>query len=68
MTEGTLDAVVAGHVCLDITPAFGNVRGKTVAEVLRPGALLRMEGVRISPGGAVGNTGPALHRLGLRVQ
>jgi len=35
--------------------------------VLRPGKLLRMEGVRIGPGGTVGNTGPALHRLGVPV-
>jgi len=61
------DAVVAGLVCLDITPAFGRTTGRRVGDILRPGALLRMEGVHISPGGAVGNTGPALHRLGLSV-
>lgn len=67
MPQKTLDAVAAGHVCLDITPAFGEVSGTDIGEILRPGQLLRMRGVRISPGGAVGNTGPALYRLGLRV-
>ncbi len=67
MAEKALDAVVAGHVCLDITPAFGEVSGTTIAEILKPGQLLRMQGVQVSPGGAVGNTGPALHRLGLSV-
>jgi sugar/nucleoside kinase (ribokinase family) len=65
--EAPLDAVVAGHVCLDITPVFGQATGRSIGEILRPGKLLRMEGVQISPGGAVGNTGPALHRLGFRV-
>ncbi len=67
MPDEGLDVVAAGHVCIDITPAFGAVSGATVAEILRPGQLVRMEGVQINPGGAVGNTGPALHRLGLRV-
>ena len=67
MPKDGLDAVIAGHVCIDITPAFGGVSGTTIAEILRPGQLVRMEGVQINPGGAVGNTGPALHRLGLRV-
>jgi sugar/nucleoside kinase (ribokinase family) len=62
-----LDAVVAGHVCLDITPVFGVTAGRSIGEILRPGKLLRMEGVQISPGGTVGNTGPALHRLGFSV-
>ncbi|MCK4373924.1 MAG: carbohydrate kinase family protein [Candidatus Brocadiae bacterium] len=67
MQQRRPEVVVAGHVCLDITPAFGQASGKGLGEVLRPGKLLRMEGVRISPGGAVGNTGPALHRLGIPV-
>ncbi|KPK60218.1 MAG: hypothetical protein AMK73_08265 [Planctomycetes bacterium SM23_32] len=67
MDDRPVDAVVAGHVCLDITPAFGEATGRSVSEVLRPGKLLRMEGVRIGPGGTVGNTGPALHRLGVPV-
>jgi sugar/nucleoside kinase (ribokinase family) len=67
MATAPPDAVVAGHVCLDITPAFGEATAASLAELLRPGRLLRMAGVRISPGGTVGNTGPALHRLGVPV-
>jgi len=67
MIQKSCDVVTAGHVCLDITPTFGQVPGKRLSEILRPGKLIKMEGVHINPGGAVGNTGPALHRLGVRV-
>lgn len=67
MDEKSCDVVAAGHVCLDITPTFSQMPGKRLDEILRPGKLIRMEGVHINPGGAVGNTGPALHRLGMRV-
>jgi sugar/nucleoside kinase (ribokinase family) len=67
MTQKALDVVTAGLVCLDITPVFGRVPGRQLSQMLLPGKLLRMEGVQISPGGVVGNTGPALHRLGMGV-
>lgn len=58
-------AAVAGHICLDMTPIFGRMPGASVGEILRPGKLLQMEGVRVSPGGPVANTGLALRRLGI---
>jgi sugar/nucleoside kinase (ribokinase family) len=55
------DAVVAGHVSLDVFPAlYGPVK-------LEPGRLVVVGPAVISTGGAVANTGVALHRLGVRV-
>jgi len=67
MSASQIDVVVAGHVCMDITPTFGRLSGASIGDILRPGHLVRTLGVGINPGGTVGNTGPALHRLGLRV-
>ncbi|MHC4479353.1 MAG: carbohydrate kinase family protein [Planctomycetota bacterium] len=67
MDQRQADAVVAGHVCLDITPMFGPGPAEPLPALLRPGGLVRVEGVQVSPGGAVGNTGPALQRLGIPV-
>jgi sugar/nucleoside kinase (ribokinase family) len=53
------DVVVAGHICLDIIPAFE----RPVA--LEPGKLFKIGPATIATGGAVSNTGIALHRLGV---
>src|SRR5512140_2947440 len=58
---------VAGHVCLDIIPAFG-ARFGSLTERLRPGALLEIGPAMLATGGAVSNTGLALHRLGVPTQ
>lgn len=65
--KSSVEAVVAGHICLDITPKFsGSVAaGTALSEVLVPGKLISMEGVEISSGGAVSNTGIALSLLGV---
>lgn len=56
--------IVAGHICLDVTPVFpGNGRGN-VGEIFQPGRLLHMDGVDIHTGGAVANTGLAMKILG----
>jgi len=57
-------AVVAGHICLDIIPAFER-RPDNLAELLVPGSLIEVGPAVISTGGAVSNTGLALHRLGI---
>lgn len=51
--------VVAGHVCLDITP------GLRTAAPLEPGQLLTAGPAQFTVGGAVGNAGLALGRLGV---
>jgi sugar/nucleoside kinase (ribokinase family) len=53
------DAVVAGHICLDIIPTFyGDV-------AIEPGKLVRAGPAMLSSGGVVSNTGRALAKLGI---
>jgi len=60
--KGT-EAVVAGHICLDVIPSIQT--GKSLQQLLLPGRLIEVGGARLSTGGAVANTGLALHRLGI---
>jgi sugar/nucleoside kinase (ribokinase family) len=55
-----VEAVVAGHICLDIMPTL---IGSAVA--LTPGRLIEAGKAVLSTGGSVSNTGLALHKLGL---
>ncbi len=54
------EAVVAGHICLDVFPTLvgGSVQFK-------PGQTVEAGPVIFSTGGAVSNTGLALHKLGV---
>ena len=61
------DIVAAGLICLDISPAFESGQPQDFGTIFRPGKLINMDGVTISTGGAVSNTGFALSRMGLRV-
>ncbi|MFV0529579.1 MAG: carbohydrate kinase family protein [Lachnospiraceae bacterium] len=56
--------IAAGHICLDITPAFPDAAIADIGSYLVPGRLIDMHGVTISTGGSVANTGLALHVLG----
>jgi len=60
--NGSADAIVAGHLCLDIIPELPEIAGPPVPE---PGKLRVVGPALISTGGAVSNTGIALHRLGI---
>ncbi len=60
------DAIIAGHVCLDLTPTL-DIHGKTVGEVLLPGKLVHTGKCCISLGGPVSNTGIAMSILGQNV-
>lgn len=57
-------AIVAGHICLDITPVFPNRKENGIQDVLLPGKLVQMKGVDVHTGGAVANTGLAMKILG----
>jgi hypothetical protein len=61
----SLDVIVAGHICLDIIPRIpiGDLQSR-----LEPGVLIEIERAVLSTGGAVSNTGRALHRLGLKTR
>lgn len=54
-----IDAVVAGHICLDIIPRFPG------PATLVPGKITEIGAADLATGGAVANTGLALHRLGI---
>lgn len=63
------EIVVAGHICLDIIPAMtGGKQGQGIGELLVPGKLVDIGSAHLSTGGAVSNTGLALHRLGSKVK
>lgn len=56
-------AVVAGHICLDIIPEFP-AGTRDLGSLLIPGSLTEVGAATVATGGAVSNTGQALHRLG----
>ena len=58
------DAVVAGHIALDILPDMSALRAE---QVIGAGKVYEIGRIAYSTGGAVSNTGLALHRLGVAV-
>lgn len=58
-----IEAVVAGHICLDIIPTL---IGDSIQ--LAPGHLLEAGRATLATGGPVSNTGLALHKLGVNVR
>jgi len=55
-------AVVAGHICLDIIPAMPPIDPDAL---LAPGAVVEIGSALLCTGGSVSNTGRNLHRLGI---
>lgn len=64
----SFDALVAGHICLDFHPDLGGVEREPFDQSFRPGRLIYTGPAHFSTGGAVSNTGLALHRLGVATQ
>lgn len=62
-----LTIAVAGLICADLTPRLLATKPTTVEELLVPGKLLQTHALQLSTGGAVSNTGIALHKLGYPV-
>jgi sugar/nucleoside kinase (ribokinase family) len=63
-----MDAIVVGHVCIDLTPGLQMHQPvESVSALMRPGALVDVAGLTVSPGGAVSNTGLGLARMGMDV-
>ena len=58
------EIVVCGHLCLDLLPGMGNI---TPDNLVTTGKLFETSALQMSTGGAVSNTGLALHRLGINV-
>ncbi len=63
-----LNAVVAGHICLDIIPDMRHIPKGEFEELFQPGHLLTVGPATFSTGGAVSNTGLALHHLDVPTQ
>src|SRR3990172_1675622 len=61
--EDPPSVIVAGPICLDIIPRLPSGPRR---RALRPGSLDPLGPITLSVGGCVGNTGIALHRLGMR--
>ncbi len=59
--------MVAGHICLDITPKFQIAGKQNIEETFQPGKLLKVGDAVLGTGGAVSNTGIALSKLGFSV-
>ena len=64
MNSGQPAVVVAGHICLDLIPTFP-ASGADYRQLMQPGKLVFVEKPVLATGGAVSNTGLALHRLGV---
>lgn len=58
------DVIVSGHICIDLLPEMENVPLQGIAS---PGKVFEVGSLAISTGGAVSNTGMALHKLGANV-
>ena len=63
----TKKVIVAGHICLDITPVFPDKKIHAGSELLQPGKLIQMGEADVHTGGAVANTGLAMKLLGADV-
>lgn len=59
--------VVAGHICLDITPVFDSKKVEKLTDIMTPGKLLQVGMADVHTGGAVANTGLAMKLLGADV-
>jgi sugar/nucleoside kinase (ribokinase family) len=61
-----IEVIVAGHLCLDLNPAFSTGGSQSLRDILIPGKLINVGQAALSTGGAVSNTGLSLRMLGIR--
>jgi len=66
--HGHYDAIVAGHLCLDLIPDLTDSPREKFEALFLPGRLLEVGPVTLCTGGAVSNTGLSLTKLGIRTQ
>lgn len=60
-------AVVAGSLGLDIIPVFPETASSSAVELFAQGKFNDLNGTRLYLGGCVGNTGIAMHKLGVPI-
>ncbi|MCE5249773.1 carbohydrate kinase family protein [bacterium] len=66
--EKKYDVVVSGYLCVDLAPEFFKTSGESNrADIFIPGSLTEVNGLTISLGGVVANTGSALKMFNQRV-
>lgn len=58
-------AAVAGALSVDICPTFINEYASSFGDIIRPGAVTRITGHEVHPGGPVANTGIAMRIFGI---
>lgn len=58
--------IVAGHICIDVIPQILGMGD--FASTFQPGRLLETGPALMATGGAVSNTGQALHKLGINTR
>jgi sugar/nucleoside kinase (ribokinase family) len=63
-----VDAVVAGHLCLDVFPDLSAIGDEQFRRALVPGRLTQVGAASFCTGGPVSNVGLALHKLGISTQ
>lgn len=63
-----IDAIVAGHLCLDVIPDLSGSEKGQFGALFQPGQLVSIGPVDHCTGGPVSNTGLALTRLGIRTR
>lgn len=68
MIKENKKVVVAGHICLDITPVFSSNKAGKLKELLVPGKLVNVEQADVHTGGVVANTGLGMKILGADVE
>lgn len=59
------EALVAGHICLDLHPDLSGAGREAFEDIFLPGRLVAAGPATYFTGGTVSNTGLALHRLGI---
>jgi sugar/nucleoside kinase (ribokinase family) len=68
MNDREIDVIAAGHLCLDMIPAFDTEgTADKVGDILRPGTLIHMGPMTFGTGGSVSNVGIAMKIFGCRV-
>jgi sugar/nucleoside kinase (ribokinase family) len=63
-----IHAIVAGHLCLDLSPAFLGDGARKLQDIMIPGKLINVGEMNLSTGGAVSNTGISMVMLGLETR
>jgi sugar/nucleoside kinase (ribokinase family) len=68
-SKKNLEIVAAGHICLDLIPAF-TIEGKVdkMTDILVPGKMINMGKCVVVGGGPVTNAGVSIRRLGVKTE